>query len=473
MFNVYIQGKLVLRDFDIREEAGGVSFRAVQKTFQVQVFENFMEIHFFWAGKGTCCIPSRGIYGPTISAISVAPNFEPTVSNNSNRTGIIVGLVVGVGIVCFFALFVVYYIVQKRKRTNEDEETEFLGMGARPYTFTYAELRSATNDFNCDNKLGEGGFGSVYKGTLSDERIVAVKKLSVSSSQGKSQFVAEIAAISAVQHRNLVKLYGCCIDGDNRLLVYEYLENRSLDKALFGTGKTGVYLDWPTRFDVCLGVARGLAYLHEDSRVKIVHRDVKASNILLDSELNPKISDFGLAKLYDEKMTHISTHVAGTFGYLAPEYAMRGHLTEKADVFSFGVVALEMVSGRANCDSNLGEEEKFLLEWTWNLHESNQQIELVDKDLQEFDEVEVKRVIGVALMCTQTSLGLRPSMSRVVAMLSGDVELATVTSKPGYLTGWSFNDTSKAVCNVDSKIDASISGSTDPYTPQEYRSRAN
>ncbi|GAA0156534.1 hypothetical protein LIER_14013 [Lithospermum erythrorhizon] len=469
MFDVYIQGNQVLKDFDVRRAAGDLSFRAVQRTFEVQVSENFMEIHFFWAGKGTCCIPSPGTYGPTISAISATPNFVPTVRNippsegrKSSRTGLIVGLVVGLGFVSFFALLVVYYVVQKRRRQSAYEDEEFLGIEAKPYTFSYAELRSATNDFNSDNKLGEGGFGPVYKGTLNDERVVAIKRLSVASNQGKSQFVAEIAAISAVQHRNLVKLYGCCIEGDNRLLVYEYLENKSLDKALFE--KTGLHLDWPTRFDVCLGVARGLAYLHEESRVKIVHRDVKASNILLDSELNPKISDFGLAKLYDEKMTHISTHVAGTFGYLAPEYAMRGHLTEKADVFSFGVVALEMVSGRPNSDSNLEEDQRFLLEWTWRLHESNHQIELVDKALQDFDEDEVKRVIGVALMCTQTSLGLRPSMSRVVAMLSGDIEVAKVTTKPGYLTGWSFNDKSSITSNVDSKTEISIFGSTAPTT---------
>ncbi|XP_022848313.1 probable LRR receptor-like serine/threonine-protein kinase At1g56140 isoform X1 [Olea europaea var. sylvestris] len=448
IFNIYIQDNLVWKDFDIRKEAGGVSFRAVVKEFKAQVTENYLEIHLFWAGKGTCCVPAQGVYGPSISAISVIPDFIPTVSNNppndltsrkKGRTGLIVGIVVAVGAVSSLSLFTMYYLARRRKRQKRYEDEEFLGMDARPYTFTYVELRVATDDFSSSNKLGEGGFGPVYKGTLEDGRMVAVKQLSVASHQGKSQFVAEIATISAVQHRNLVKLYGCCIEGDKRLLVYEYLENRSLDQALFG-GNGNLCLDWPTRFDICLGVARGLAYLHEESRLRIVHRDVKASNILLDSELNPKISDFGLAKLYDDKKTHISTRVAGTIGYLAPEYAMRGHLTEKADVFGFGVVALEIVSGRANSDSRLEEDRIYLLEWAWHLHESNRGMELVDTNLSAFDEDEVKRVIGVALLCYQTSPTRRPSMSRVVAMLCGDAEVPTVTSRPVYLTDWNLSD---------------------------------
>ncbi|KAA8537118.1 hypothetical protein F0562_029596 [Nyssa sinensis] len=318
------------------------------------------------------------------------------------------------------------------------ESAELLGIGPRPNKFSYAELKTATEDFNPSKKLGEGGFGPVYKGTLNDRRVVAVKQLSVASQQGKSQFITEIATISAVQHRNLVKLYGCCIDGNRRLLVYEYLENKSLDQALFG--KVDLHLDWPTRFSICLGTARGLAYLHEESRPRIVHRDVKASNILLDAELCPKISDFGLAKLYDDKKTHISTRVAGTIGYLAPEYAMRGHLTEKADVFGFGVVALEIVSGRPNSDNSLDTDKIYLLEWAWNLHENNRSLEMVDPHLTAFDESEARRVVGVALLCTQASPMMRPPMSRVVAMLAGDIEVNTVTSKPSYLTDWDFKD---------------------------------
>ncbi|XP_058070903.1 probable LRR receptor-like serine/threonine-protein kinase At1g56130 [Magnolia sinica] len=320
IFDIYLQlmvrGKLEWKDFNIKKEAGSV-YRAIEKQRQVMVSQNVLEIHLLWAGKGTCCIPSLGTYGPTISAIRVTPNFEPTVrtpvtpqtSGKKNKTALAVGISVSVGVLCIVLVVVVF--IRKRSQTmSTDEDEEFLGMGLRPNTFSYMELKTATEDFNSENKLGEGGFGPVFKGKLLDGRIVAVKQLSVVSHQGNNQFVAEIATISAVQQRNLVKLYGCCIEGVNQLLVYEYLENKSLDQALFG--ESTLHLDWHTRLEICLGTARGLAYLHEESRPRIVHRDVKASNILLDADLNPKISDFGLAKLYDDKMTHISTRIAGT-----------------------------------------------------------------------------------------------------------------------------------------------------------------
>ncbi|XP_058218956.1 probable LRR receptor-like serine/threonine-protein kinase At1g56140 isoform X5 [Rhododendron vialii] len=463
VFDIYIQGNLVWKDFDIRKEAGGTSFQAVQKEFKAQVSENYLEIHLFWAGKGTCCVPSQGTYGPSISAIIATPaDFIPTVSNKpptsskKSKTGLIVGISVPVGVICFLSALALCCFVHRKRRARQNEDEELLGIEARPYTFSYAELQAATEDFNPANKLGEGGFGPVFKGTLNDGRLIAVKQLSVASHQGKSQFVAEIATISAVQHRNLVKLYGCCIEGEKRLLVYEYLENKSLDQALFA-GKTSLCLSWPMRFNICLGVARGLAYLHEESRLRIVHRDVKAGNILLDSDLNSKISDFGLAKLYDDKKTHISTRVAGTIGYLAPEYAMRGQLTEKADVYGFGVVALEIVSGRQNSDSSLEEEKTCLLEWAWHLHESNHTVQLADANLSEFNEEEVKQVIGVALLCTQASPQLRPSMSRAVAMLSGDIEVSSDILRPGYLTDWKLDE-------VTGFITANTPGSKDEYS---------
>ncbi|KAK1279593.1 putative LRR receptor-like serine/threonine-protein kinase [Acorus gramineus] len=463
VFDIYIQGSLMKKDFDIRKEAGS-SFKVVEKHFTIPVTNNFLEIHFFWAGKGTCCIPTQGLYGPLISAISVSPDFTPTVSNRppttastkKKSTGLVAGIVVAAVIVCLIILGLLLWRQRVRKLRRAEDEA-LLGSDIRPHTFSYTELRTGTNDFSASNKLGEGGFGPVYKGKLADGRVVAVKQLSVASHQGKNQFVTEIATISAVQHRNLVKLYGCCIEGDKRILVYEYLENKSLDQALFG--KSNLMLDWPTRFEICLGVARGLSYLHEESRVRIVHRDVKASNILLDADLSPKISDFGLAKLYDDKKTHISTRVAGTIGYLAPEYAMRGHLTEKADVFGFGVVALEILSGRPNSDTTLDREQIYLLEWAWQLHENEQDLELVDKSLPDFDKEEALRVLRVSLLCTQASPSLRPPMSRVVAMLSGDIEVGSVISRPGYLTDWRFDDLNTFTSD-DASRDYADSGTT-------------
>ncbi|KAL8255588.1 hypothetical protein R6Q59_030655 [Mikania micrantha] len=441
-FDIYIQGNRRQKDFDISKEAGGVG-RALEKNFDVIVTQNYLEIHLFWAGKGTCCIPEQGDYGPLISAIRVTAGFK--VKSKSNKTGMIIGIVVPVTSVSL--LLLAFGLYMKRKRSKHGEEDEFLGMGPKVKTYTYAELRTATADFSSSNLLGEGGFGPVYKGILNDGNVVAVKQLSVASHHGRSQFITEISTISAVQHWNLVKLHGSCIEGSKRLLVYEYLENKSLDQALFG--KTNVHLDWSTRFNICLGTARGLAYLHEESRPRIVHRDVKASNILLDGELCPKLSDFGLAKLYDDKRTHMSTRVAGTIGYLAPEYAMRGHLTSKADVFGFGVVCLEILSGRPNYDEKLDPEQKYLLQWAWSLYESNRQLELIDPSLSSFNEQEATRMIGVALLCVQASPTLRPTMSRVISMLSGDVEVNPITTKPSYLTDWDFNDITNTFCDEE------------------------
>ncbi|GMN58771.1 hypothetical protein TIFTF001_027868 [Ficus carica] len=447
VFDIYIQGHLRDKDFDISKEAGGVQ-RAIAREFRVNVSENYLEIHLFWAGKGTCCIPVQGYYGPLITTVHAASDFTPTLSViaetiQRDRTWLIIGIVVPVSVVGLVLLvFAAFHI--RRKKDDEHEE-ELLQLASRLDTFSYAELRAATDDFNFSNKIGEGGFGPVYKGQLADGRLVAVKQLSVPTNHRNNQFVTEIATISAVRHRNLVKLYGCCIEGNSRMLVYEYLENKSLDQAIFG--KNNLHLNWPTRFNICLETAKGLAYLHEESRPRIVHRDVKASNILLNVDLCPKISDFGLAKLYDDNKTHISTRVAGTIGYLAPEYAMRGHLTEKADVFGFGVVALEILSGRPNSDNSLDREKIYLLEWAWNLHENNQSLELVDPTLSEFDTNEAIRLLRVALLCTQASPMMRPPMSRVVAMLVGDIEPTNARSKPSYLTDWNFEDMTSSFLN--------------------------
>ncbi|XP_013615971.1 PREDICTED: probable LRR receptor-like serine/threonine-protein kinase At1g56140 isoform X1 [Brassica oleracea var. oleracea] len=300
-FNIYVQGRLVVRDFDICKTSGDTTVQAVMKEYKANVSENYLEIHLFWAGKGSFTVPVLGTFGPLISAVSAKPDFTPTVGNRpptkeKHKTGLVVGAIVGLGLLGIFAGAGMFIIRKSRKRYTDDEE--LLSMDVKPYTFAYSELKTATQDFNPSNKLGEGGFGSVYKGNLKDGREIAVKVLSAGSRQGKGQFVAEIVAISAVLHRNLVKLYGCCYEGDYRLLVYEYLPNGSLDQALFG-GDRILHLDWSTRFEICMGVSRGLAYLHEEASVRIVHRDVKASNILLDSKLLPKVSDFGLAKLLD------------------------------------------------------------------------------------------------------------------------------------------------------------------------------
>ncbi|OAY28761.1 hypothetical protein MANES_15G092500v8 [Manihot esculenta] len=302
--------------------------------------------------------------------------------------------------------------------------------------YTYRELRTATENFSPANKIGEGGFGSVYKGRLKDGTAAAIKVLSADSRQGVREFLTEIKLIADVEHENLVKLYGCCVEENNRILVYGYLENNSLAQTLLGGSHSSIQFSWPTRCKICIGVAQGLAFLHEEVQPHIVHRDIKASNILLDRDLMPKISDFGLAKLFPANMTHISTRVAGTAGYLAPEYAIRGQLTRKADIYSFGVLLLEIVCGRSNTNRRLPPEEQYLLERVWQTHVKGELASLVDASLNEdYDAEEACRYLKIGLLCTQDKPKLRPTMSTVVKMLRGEIRVNdTNISSPGLLS---------------------------------------
>ncbi|XP_022941244.1 probable leucine-rich repeat receptor-like serine/threonine-protein kinase At3g14840 [Cucurbita moschata] len=444
LFNVYIQKELVLEDFNIVDAAGGVG-KAVIRKIPVTVTNGTLEIRFYWAGKGTNAIPVRGVYGPLISAISVDPDFEaPSEGGETGKSGISVGAVVGIAAASVFVILLVLGILWWRVCLQREKtlEQELRGLDLQTCSFTLRQIKAATNNFDAANKLGEGGFGSVYKGVLTDGTAIAVKQLSSKSKQGNREFVNEIGMISALQHPHLVKLYGCCIEGNQLLLVYEYMENNSLAHALFGQEGSELELDWPTRHKICVGIARGLAYLHEESRLKIVHRDIKATNVLLDKELTPKISDFGLAKLDEEEKSHISTRIAGTFGYMAPEYAMRGHLTDKADVYSFGVVALEIVSGRSNTTLWANSDGSYLLDSALKLKEKNSLMELVDPRLgPNFNKGEALRMIKIALHCTNISPAARPNMSSVVSMLEGkqDIEgivLDSSVTKGSINTAW-------------------------------------
>ncbi|KAD7116773.1 hypothetical protein E3N88_04041 [Mikania micrantha] len=286
--------------------------------------------------------------------------------------------------------------------------------------FTLRQIKAATNNFAPSNKIGEGGFGVVYKGLLSDGTIIAVKQLSSKSKQGAIEFVNEIGMISSLQHLNLVRLYGCCAEGNQMSLIYEYMENNCLSDALL---VSKAKLTWPVRLNICKGIARGLAYLHEESHERIIHRDIKASNVLLDGNFNAKISDFGLAKLYDDENAPIVTRVAGTVGYMAPEYAMRGHLTPKADVYSFGIVTLEIISGKSN-NYRPSEECFCLLDWANLLQKRGKLLGLVDPDLgSEYPSEEASATLNVALLCTDASSILRPTMSQTIDLLEGQTNI--------------------------------------------------
>ncbi|XP_010558368.1 PREDICTED: putative serine/threonine-protein kinase isoform X2 [Tarenaya hassleriana] len=284
--------------------------------------------------------------------------------------------------------------------------------------FSHSSLRSATNNFHPSNRIGGGGYGVVYRGVLRDGTQVAVKSLSAESRQGTQEFLTEINTISNIHHPNLVELIGCCVEGNNRILVYEFLERNSLSSVLLGSKSKYVQLDWSKRAEICLGTALGLAFLHEEAEPHIVHRDIKASNILLDRDFSPKIGDFGLAKLFPDNVTHVSTRVAGTFGYLAPEYALLGQLTKKADVYSFGVLVLEIISGCSSGKAAFGDGFSVLVEWAWKLREEGRLVELIDPELTQYPEEEVIRFIKVAFFCTQAAAQKRPNMKQVVEMLS-------------------------------------------------------
>ncbi|KAF7150364.1 hypothetical protein RHSIM_Rhsim02G0089700 [Rhododendron simsii] len=354
LFDIYIQDKLAWKDFDIEGAAEGVDKEKVLNLTNVAVTNHTVEIRFYWAGKGTRVVPTRGTYGPLISAISVVSTMDKSCE--------IVAILYSVG-------------------------------------------------------------------TLLDGSVIAVKQLSSKSKQGNREFVNEIGMISGLQHPNLVRLYGCCVERNQLLLVYEYMENNSLARALFG--ECQLNLDWPTRLRICIGIARGLAFLHEESILKIVHRDIKGTNVLLDGDLNPKISDFGLAKLSEDENTHISTRIAGTIGYMAPEYALWGYLTDKADIYSFGVVALEIVAGKDNMKYRSNGNYVCLLDWALVLRQKGCLMDLVDPKLgSNFNKEEAMRMTKVALLCTNPSPALRPTMSAVVSMLEGKLGIEELVNNP-------------------------------------------
>ncbi|KAL7243481.1 hypothetical protein ACSBR1_015804 [Camellia fascicularis] len=431
IFDIYIQGQLVRKDFNIEGVAGG-ALKPVIEQFNTSVTDNILEIRFYWAGKGTTRIPRRGVYGPIISAISLNPTFKSCSEGRKKATAT---AYIAVGVVAILVIFLIVSILlwkrylKGRKKIGKD----FEGLELQTGSFTLRQIKAATKNFDSANKIGEGGFGPVYKGLLSDGTEIAVKQLSSKSTQGNREFLNEIGMISCLQHPNLVKLHGCCIEGDQLLLVYEYMENNSLARALFDDRL--LILDWPTRLNICIGIARGLAFLHEESRFKIVHRDIKATNVLLDKNLNPKISDFGLARLNEDEKSHISTRVAGTIGYMAPEYALWGYLTYKADVYSFGVVALEIVSGKNNNNYMPSNNCICLLDWACHLQQGGNLADLIDSKLgTEFNNVEVERMIKVALLCTNASPSLRPTMSKVVSMLEGQMSIPEVIPEPNSYT---------------------------------------
>ncbi|XP_048556018.1 cysteine-rich receptor-like protein kinase 10 [Triticum urartu] len=394
------------------------------------------ETYSFFSGRPLLQLPD--VLPPAPAPAPAAAEEE----GRRNRTGLI--LAITLPIVAALLLISTCVCFWRRRKPAERKPSVPL-----PYSATNPDdiqsidsllldlstLRAATDNFAESNKLGEGGFGAVYKGVLSEGEEIAVKRLSQSSTQGIEELKTELVLVAKLQHKNLVRLLGVCLEGQEKLLVYEYMPNRSLDTVLFDAGKSRD-LDWGKRLKIVNGVARGLQYLHEDSQLRIVHRDLKASNVLLDSDCNPKISDFGLAKLFGwDQSQAVTSHIAGTYGYMAPEYAMRGQYSVKSDAFSFGVLLLEIVTGRKNSSfaSPDSEPSLDLLSLVWEHWTSGTVEKLVDPSLGgRSPGGQMLKLVNIGLLCVQDSPADRPTMSAVNVMLSSSTVSLQAPSRPTF-----------------------------------------
>ncbi|KAI5682474.1 hypothetical protein M9H77_03702 [Catharanthus roseus] len=351
-------------------------------------------------------------------------------------------LTVGLPVILIFALSIVifgviYSVARKRKFAEELEDWE-LEYG--PHRFKYKDLYMATKGFKDKELLGSGGFGRVYRGVLPNSDFeIAVKRVSHESRQGMKEFVAEIVSIGRLRHRNLVSLLGYCRRKGELLLVYEYMPNGSLDKLLYD--EPAYILNWNQRFRIIKGVARGLFYLHEEWEQIVVHRDVKASNVLLDGELNGRLGDFGLARLYDHGTDPQTTHVVGTLGYLAPEHTRTGKATTSTDVYAFGAFLLEVVCGRRPIEQRMPVEDQILVDWVFSYWNKGEILEVVDRKLgQDYVKEEVELALKLGLLCSHSEPTARPNMRQVVLYLDGALALPEELSLGISATGLTFGN---------------------------------
>ncbi|KAL9345960.1 hypothetical protein Peur_060813 [Populus x canadensis] len=386
-----------------------------------------------------------------------ASDLEPTRSTKRTTRVWIIAICLLVAGITILGVCLLFLMRRRKMKTvarmvsmqERDYSINSTGKDLELPVFDFATIAVATSNFSGANKLGEGGFGPVYKGKLEDGQEIAVKRLSKTSTQGLDEFKNEVICIAKLQHRNLVKLLGCCIESEETMLVYEYMPNKSLDAFIFDQ-KQSKLLDWSMRYNIINGVARGLLYLHQDSRLRIIHRDLKASNILVDYDMNPKISDFGMARSFGGNEIQGNTkRVVGTYGYMSPEYATDGIFSIKSDVFSFGVLVLEIVNGKRNRGFIHQDHKHNLLGHAWKLYKEERSFELISDSLKDTCNLsEVLRVIHVGLLCVQQAPEDRPTMSTVVLMLSSNIALPD-PKKPGFFTERKLFDHESSSSKVD------------------------
>uniref|UniRef100_A0A0E0AN14 Uncharacterized protein n=1 Tax=Oryza glumipatula TaxID=40148 RepID=A0A0E0AN14_9ORYZ len=386
------------------------------------------EIYPFYTGRGMVQVPvSR-------------PPAVPGTPGKKSKTGKILAIVLPIVAALLASAMICFCCWRRRTKATKlslsySSRSEDI-QNIESLIMDLPTLRIATDNFAENNKLGEGGFGAVYKGSFPGGQTIAVKRLSQSSGQGIGELKNELVLIAKLQHKNLVRLVGVCLEQEEKLLVYEYMPNKSLDTFLFDPEKRK-QIDWAKRFMIIKGITGGLQYLHEDSQLKIIHRDLKASNVLLDANMNPKISDFGLARLFgDDQSQETTNRVVGTYGYMAPEYALRGQYSIKSDVYSFGVLLLEIITGRKNSDSYNSEQAVDLLSLVWEHWAMKTITEMVDpylrSDSSSLDEI--LRCIHVGLVCVQEDPMDRPTLSMINIMLDGNTVSAKAPSRPAFFT---------------------------------------
>ncbi|XP_010455557.1 PREDICTED: putative cysteine-rich receptor-like protein kinase 31 [Camelina sativa] len=360
--------------------------------------------------------------------------LPPPPDRKNISTGAIVGIVVSA--VTFVVLLTLGLVILKRRQSYKTlkPQTDDDMISPQSLQFDFATIEAATDKFSSNNKLGQGGFGEVYKGMLPNETEIAVKRLSRNSGQGTQEFKNEVVIVAKLQHKNLVRLLGFCLERYEKILVYEFVPNKSLDYFLFDPTKKG-QLDWKRRYNIIGGITRGLLYLHQDSRLTIIHRDIKASNILLDADMNPKIADFGMARNFRVDQTEDNTgRVVGTFGYMPPEYVTHGQFSTKSDVYSFGVLVLEIVCGKKNSSFyQMDDSGGNLVTHVWRLWNNDSPLDLIDPAIKEsYDHDEVIRCIHIGILCVQETPADRPPMSTIFQMLTNSSITLPVPRPPGF-----------------------------------------